>query len=70
MSKKDWSRTFYQSVTLYERDLKNHLLGNTWLNDIIITFYYLYLENLYKNKNYVFLNPSISFLSLMCEGNR
>lgn len=64
---KNWSFTFFKSITLYYNDIQDHLLGKTWLNDNIITFYYLFLEESFKNKNFIFLNPSISFLSLMCE---
>lgn len=38
---KNWSHTFFDSLTLYESDIYDHLIGKKWLNDSIITFYYL-----------------------------
>eukprot|EP01080_Neovahlkampfia_damariscottae_P009546 gene9546-1750_t len=66
--KKNWKHTFYNSQTLTTTDIKESLNGCTWLNDNIITFYYLYLENeKYKDKNYSFICPSTVFMIQMLE---
>ena len=41
--KNNWKYTFYNSQTLTTKDIKESLLGKTWLNDNIITFFYLFL---------------------------
>jgi hypothetical protein len=38
---KDWSHTYFDSQTLYYDDIKYSLMNNAWLNDSIITFYFL-----------------------------
>ena len=69
--KNNWKYTFYNSQTLTTKDIKESLLGKTWLNDNIITFFYLYLENeKFKDKNYSFVCPSTVFMIHMLEGNQ
>ncbi|EFC50534.1 predicted protein [Naegleria gruberi] len=62
---KDFSKTFYDSQGLIEEDV-SLLLGNYWLNDNIINFYYLFLEN-EKFREYCFVAPSVSFIISMVD---
>ncbi|KAL9645616.1 hypothetical protein ABK040_000678 [Willaertia magna] len=64
---KDFSKTFYDSQTLIYDDIVL-LFGSNWLNDNIINYYFLYLENeKYKNPDYCFVAPSVSFWVSMIE---
>jgi len=66
----EWSHTFFSSQTLYFVDLQEFLLQEgSWLNDNIISFYQLYLENdkYSKKPYYAFLSPSVSFMLEMCK---
>ncbi|KAG2377413.1 hypothetical protein C9374_009324 [Naegleria lovaniensis] len=65
----NFSKTFYDSQTLSDEDILL-LTGKHWLNDNMINFYFLYLENeKYKEhqNEYCFMAPSVSFWVSMIE---
>jgi sentrin-specific protease 8 len=65
---KNWKHTFYNSQTLNSSDISQHLSGNAWLNDNIITFYFLFLEcEKFKKENFSFICPSTVFMVQMLE---
>jgi hypothetical protein len=63
-----WTHTYFNSQTIDTNDITNHLLGQNWLNDNIISFHFLYLEEMYgKQCKYAYLSPSMVFMIQMCE---
>lgn len=65
----NFSKTYYDSQTLSDEDILL-LTGKYWLNDNMINFYFLYLENekykKYQNE-YCFMAPSVSFWVSMID---
>ncbi|KAL0483235.1 NEDD8-specific protease [Acrasis kona] len=68
MTKPSWldqryERTFFDSQTLFYDDVIR-LRGKEWLNDSIINYYLLYLENVkyeQQKDDLLFLSPSVTF---------
>jgi len=66
---RDFSKTYYDSQTLSDDDIML-LIGSNWLNDNMINYYFLYLENeKYKQHSdeFCFMAPSVSFWVSMIE---